>query len=328
MPYDYVNFSCVISNSPGLYATLTECENAVNDGTAKAVLRLSPLWNASKRSSLPLTTSKLGDGYQQTIFQGLGQINEEWDITSPVMSESQVNQLLNQLRRLSASSFFLWSPNNVIPYQQFTCDEWRKIRVGVNQFQINSKFKMTILGSGLLIQATPTPTPPPTENLLYSLPSANLNGAQSIAVSTSIFNTLTNRVWTIETYINQSTQAGEKVIFTSYNFPQQAGTLILSTQRIGYAPSSTGFSYSLPQNQNIHWAVSRNSAGLIFLHLNGIYQNSVNYNPTATAPNNYIGGSPGDNNLGSWFLAAALTNFRIFGTDKYQIGVNFVPPTS
>ena len=143
MPYDYINFSCTLSSTPGIYADLTACENAVEDDAVKAVLILTPLWSATKKASLPLLTNRLGDGYQQIVFQGFNQINEEWSITSPVLIGTQVDQLLNQLRQLSSTSF-LWSPNNgVIDYQEFTCNEWQKIRLGVNQYQITTTFKLT-----------------------------------------------------------------------------------------------------------------------------------------------------------------------------------------
>jgi phage-related protein len=143
MPYDYINFSCTLSNNPGIYADLTACENAVEDGTVKSVLILTPLWSATKKASLPLLTNKLGDGYQQIVFKSFNQINEEWSITSPVLFETQVDQLLNQLRQLSSTSF-LWSPNNgVIDYQEFTCSEWQKIRLGVNKCQVTTTFKLT-----------------------------------------------------------------------------------------------------------------------------------------------------------------------------------------
>jgi phage-related protein len=106
-------------------------------------LVLTPLWGATKKASLPLSINKLGDGYQQIVFQGLVQINEEWNITSPALIGTQVDQILNELRRLSSTSF-LWSPNNgVIDYQEFTCDEWQKIRLGVNQYQITATFRST-----------------------------------------------------------------------------------------------------------------------------------------------------------------------------------------
>lgn len=106
-------------------------------------LVLTPLWGATKKASLPLSINKLGDGYQQIVFQGLGQINEEWSITSPVLIGTQLDQTLNELRQLSSTSF-LWSPNNgVIDYREFTCDEWQTIRLGVNQYQITTTFRST-----------------------------------------------------------------------------------------------------------------------------------------------------------------------------------------
>ena len=142
--YDYINFSCTLSNvhgTPGIYASLADCENAVSDGSVRPVLILNPLWSASKKASLPLLINKLGDGYQQTVFQGIDKINEEWSITSPILIGSEVNDLLNQLRNFCTISF-LWSPNNgVIDYQEFACDEWQRVRLGVNQYQITTTFR-------------------------------------------------------------------------------------------------------------------------------------------------------------------------------------------
>jgi phage-related protein len=151
MAYDYINFSCTLNSvygTPGLYADLTACENAVNDGSVKLVLILNPLWSASKKASLPLLMNKLGDGYQQTVFQGVDQISEEWSITSPVLTGAEIDDLLNQLRTLCLTSF-LWSPDNgVIEYQQFTCDEWQKIRIGVNTCQLATTFKSIYAAPG------------------------------------------------------------------------------------------------------------------------------------------------------------------------------------
>lgn len=170
MAYDYINFSCTLSTygTPGLYATLTDCENAVSDDSVKPVLILNPLWSASKKASLPLLINKLGDGYKQIVFNGVDQINEEWSITSPVVDETDFNSLLNQLRALCLISF-LWSPNNgVIDYAEFTCDEWQKIRVGVGQYQLTTTFKQTISANdippspvmdGLLIYLSPSSYP-------------------------------------------------------------------------------------------------------------------------------------------------------------------------
>jgi len=161
MTYDYINFSCTLSDLPGIYATLTDCENAVNDGSVKPVLILNPLWNASKKTALPLLINKFGDGYQQVTFQGVDQISEEWSITSPILIDTQVDNLLNQLRSLAATSF-LWSPNNgVIDFKEFTCDQWKINRLGLNQYQISTTFKMSILGSRLLLPYTPTVTKDP-----------------------------------------------------------------------------------------------------------------------------------------------------------------------
>jgi len=156
MAYDYVGSACTLSsvyNTPGAYATLSDCQNAVSAGTATPILILNPLWNASKKGTLPLSITKLGDAYQQIVFQGKDQIEEEWNITSPILFGTQVEDLMSELRSLAGSAF-LWSPNNgIIPYRLFSCNSWRQTRIGISTYQISAKFTLIVLGSGQLAPA-------------------------------------------------------------------------------------------------------------------------------------------------------------------------------
>lgn len=134
-------------------------------------------------------------------------------------------------------------------------------------------------------------------------------------------------IWTIECWINQLTQDGRRWIFVNYNLNggAQSNTLLLGNNRIGTDISFV--EYTLPQNQWVHWAVTRNDNGLMSLYLNGILTASIEANPSESAEFNYIGGSPGDNNIGQEFIKAYIDEFRIkLGEVLYT--TNFTPPTS
>jgi hypothetical protein len=133
-----------------------------------------------------------------------------------------------------------------------------------------------------------------------------------------------NPTWTIECWIYLLNTTGEKVLFTTYNFiaGAQSGTMFFSNQRIGVDPQY--FNYSLPNNQWVHWAVTRNSSNEIALYLNGVFINKIAINNIVSSNNNYIGGSPGDNNIGGMGINAYIDNFRIaLGEVLYT--QNFIP---
>lgn len=146
--YDYVNGACILKtnyNTPGIYADLTACQNAISDGSFFPVLVLTPMWAASKKVSIPLNTSKLGDGYRQDVTQGINTINGEWAITSPILFGTEIEDLLFLLRSLCATSF-LWSPNNgLIPYKEFACEQWEKTRLGLTTYQVSTTFRRVIV---------------------------------------------------------------------------------------------------------------------------------------------------------------------------------------
>lgn len=114
------------------------------------ILQLPPLWSCDKKTSLPLIINNLGDNYKQVFFEGVNQVGEEWSITSPILNLNQLNLIIGKFTELAASTF-LWSPDGVIPYQEYSCDEWKKVRVGINYYQIKATFKANILGTALLI---------------------------------------------------------------------------------------------------------------------------------------------------------------------------------
>ncbi|OKH14863.1 hypothetical protein NIES592_08275 [Fischerella major NIES-592] len=155
-----------------------------------------------------------------------------------------------------------------------------------------------------------------------------LNGTSSallISQSQLDLRSSINPVWTVECWIYQLSQTGRRVIFGNYNIVNsgQANALLLATTQIG--TDNTFLNYTLPQNQWIHWCVTRNSNGIISLYLNGLLNNSILANPSNSSNNNFIGGSPGDNNIGNEWLNAYINDFRITLDVRYTS--NFTPRT-
>ena len=220
MAYDYINFICQLSFSPGLYATLSDCQSAVSEGTVQAILRLTPLWDIERKTSMPLVINKLGDNYKQVFFEGKDQIPEDWTITSPVLTEIQCNTLLNQLLNLSAKSF-LWSPSEAIPHKSYTCDEWKKNRLGTNAYQIKATFKNNLVSNQSLQYYVPPL--PPTPTYTYALTSATTwTNAQEQAVAMG-GNLVTIRNADENQYLVE-TFGGTEWLWIGYNDANQEGT--------------------------------------------------------------------------------------------------------
>lgn len=168
-----------------------------------------------------------------------------------------------------------------------------------------------------------------TAQFKYGKSSCNFNGINaSLRIPRSSINlsSTVNNTWTIECWIySLSPSVSEKVIFTNYSLPfgQQAGTLILSNNRIGSDNPGQLFNYSLPTNTWVHWAVTREN-NVISLYLNGVFINSISILNLNSSAANFIGGSPGDNNLGNAFINAHIDSFRIT-LNQVRYTTNFTP---
>ena len=111
-----------------------------------AILELPPTWDAIKKVNIPHIKTKLGDGYEQIVAQGVIAEVEEWSIQSPALVPEIAREKLNQLRTFSGIASFYWSPDNelTIPRKLFTCEEWTYTRLGVTAHQIGATFKQVV----------------------------------------------------------------------------------------------------------------------------------------------------------------------------------------
>ncbi|MBN3993821.1 MAG: phage tail protein [Nostoc sp. NMS2] len=110
------------------------------------ILELAPTWSATKRVTVPVSRTKLGDGYEQIVAEGTTGAIEEWDVQSPSLLTAVAQDKLSQLETFSGVTAFYWSPDNsvYIPRKTYTCEGWKVIRLGNNYQQITATFKQQL----------------------------------------------------------------------------------------------------------------------------------------------------------------------------------------
>lgn len=109
-------------------------------------LYLTPVWQTTQKTTIPTIKSRLGDNYAQTLTQGIIPLIE-WDVRSPVYSETEINSILEILRQYSNKSF-LWSPNGQ-NLKECVCNEWVISLVGENQYIISNKISTSQVRSNV-----------------------------------------------------------------------------------------------------------------------------------------------------------------------------------
>jgi len=104
------------------------------------ILVLPPTWEASMRVTPPFNNSKLGDGYIQIVWNGLEE-KEEWQITSPIFNEVDIDSKLAKLNEFTVGGFS-WSPDNgiTVPRKRYTADAWTVRTLGEGAYQLSTTF--------------------------------------------------------------------------------------------------------------------------------------------------------------------------------------------
>ena len=110
------------------------------------ILELPPTWVATKRVTVPVSKTKLGDGYEQIVAEGTTAGIEEWDVQSPALLAAVAQDKLSQLETFSGVTSFYWSPDNslYIPRKTYTCAGWKVTRLGNSYQQITTTFKQQL----------------------------------------------------------------------------------------------------------------------------------------------------------------------------------------
>lgn len=127
---------------------------------------------------------------------------------------------------------------------------------------------------------------------------------------------------TIEAIVSPTTTSNQ-LIFTTYRSPNQSNHIILSTTELSNGLASQA-ALTTPTNTNTHYAFVK-SSGTNRLYRNGVL---VNTNTLSYAQNGdfFIGGSPGDNNIGTRWFNGSIIGFRISNTARYSS--DFTPPSN
>jgi phage-related protein len=107
------------------------------------ILELPPTWAATKRVTVPVSRTKLGDGYELRVAEGTTGAVEEWDVQSPALLTAIAQDKLSQLNTFSGVTAFYWSPDNgvYVPRKTYVCEGWKVARLGNNYQQITATFR-------------------------------------------------------------------------------------------------------------------------------------------------------------------------------------------
>lgn len=107
------------------------------------ILELPPTWSATERVTVPVSRTKLGDGYEQIVALGTTGAIEQWDVQSPALLTAVALDKLSQLQTFSGVTPFYWTPDNglYIPRKTYICEGWKVVRLGNNYQQIAATFR-------------------------------------------------------------------------------------------------------------------------------------------------------------------------------------------
>jgi hypothetical protein len=133
-------------------------------------------------------------------------------------------------------------------------------------------------------------------------------------------------------YITAYTAGQGGVIITGYHLGgNQTTTFILSVSATGaliVSDAGSVIGNTVPLNSWHHVAFTYTSSSTtVQLYLDGVSQGTSTFGITGASPLLYIGGDPGDNNLGSAWFNGYISNLRATKAILYS-GSTFTPPTA
>lgn len=145
---------------------------------------------------------------------------------------------------------------------------------------------------------------------------------------------LINTDFTIEAWVRLSGTGSSQILVTTYNTTAfQVGTFIVSRTSTNTINFQNAFGVGVTSSALTvgSWyyvaAVYQHSSTTAQLFINGVSQGTASYSLTVEAPNLHIGGSSGDNNIGTFWFNGYIDDLRITkGVARYT--ANFTPPTA
>lgn len=149
------------------------------------------------------------------------------------------------------------------------------------------------------------------------------DGSTGIDLRPAAISAYTIEMWLYPELINA------RNIITNYSLPggAQSNTLVFQTGAISNGVTAYINATGIVANQWQHVAIVVNNASPNFrFYRQGNLVGSVANNFSQSASTLYIGGSPGDNNIGNAWYQGWIDNLIITPSEKYT--TNFIPPTT
>ena len=101
-----------------------------------AELVLPPVWGVERRSQPVNLSSRLGDGYEQTVV--LPDPAPVWSVAAFFTDQQTLEDTLAQLELYQGASVFQWSPGAGIAIADYVCEGWRHSQVSPNLWRIEA----------------------------------------------------------------------------------------------------------------------------------------------------------------------------------------------
>lgn len=98
----------------------------------------APSYGASVKKEYRVLENTFGDGYAQTVADGLNNVRESWDLTWANMNETNANSIESQLDALAGTTFDWVTPKGAT--KSFTCKEMAKTYNGYQSYTVTATF--------------------------------------------------------------------------------------------------------------------------------------------------------------------------------------------
>lgn len=98
----------------------------------------APSYGASVKKSYRTLNNTFGDGYEQSVADGLNNVVETWELAWNALNETNANDIEDQLTAFAGTTFEWETPKGVT--KKFTCKEMSKVYTGFQSYNITATF--------------------------------------------------------------------------------------------------------------------------------------------------------------------------------------------